>query len=482
MSDKVRVRFAPSPTGYLHVGSARTALFNFLFARSKGGTYILRIEDTDYNRSMDEYIEDIKEGLKWLGLPWDEGPDAGGKYGPYRQSERLSIYKEYIQASLSKGFGYHCYCTDEELERKRQEDIAKGKAPKYDGRCRNLTQEDIKKFESRGRKPVIRFKMPGDVIYVDDLIKGKIKFDCSLIGDFVILKSNGTPSYNFAAVVDDHLMKISHVIRGEDHLSNTPKQIMLYKVLGFEPPRFAHLPMLLGRDKTKLSKRHGAVSVLEYKKLGYLPEAVVNFIALLGWSPKDDTEMMSLKELIKHFSLEGVAKSPAIFTAPKLNWMNGHYIRQLNDKDLSNRIEPYLEEASFNLKGCTKTWLEGLTAAIKDNLTVLSDAPEFARIFFIDEIDYEEIKETLYHKSTVNIISSLKENLSKAKKFDHNSLNKILEGLVKELKLPKGNVFKTVRIVLTGRPSGPELWRIIALFGKDKCMKRLSDALERRKV
>ncbi len=482
MNGKIRVRFAPSPTGYLHIGSARTALFNFLFARREGGAYLLRIEDTDYSRSMDEYIKDIEEGLKWLELAWDEGPGKKGKFGPYRQSKRLSIYKKYIDESLSKGFGYYCYCTDEELEKQRQDFISKGRAPRYDGRCRNLKEEDIKRFQAEGRKPVIRFRMPDDIIYVDDLIKGKIKFDCSLIGDFVILKSDGTPSYNFAAVIDDHLMKISHVIRGEDHISNTPKQLMLYKAFGFEPPSFAHLPMILGEDRGKLSKRHGAVSVLEYKKLGYLPEAIRNFLALLGWSPKDNREIMPLDELIRNFKLEGVAKSPAVFTIDKLNWMNGNYIRSLDEEELAERIKPYLKEAHFNLKGASKDFLKGVAAAIKDNLTVLSEAPKFADVFFIKDIDYEEIKETLYHKDSSSVISALKDKLSKAKKFDHDSLNGILGSLVNEFKLPKGKVFKAARVVLTGKTSGPELWRIINLFGKEKCLKRLSDALEKRKV
>jgi len=480
MSHRVRVRFAPSPTGYLHIGSARTALFNFLFAKAKGGKNILRIEDTDYSRSMDEYIKDIEEGLKWLGLEWDEGPGKKGKSGPYRQSERLSTYNKYVKEILDKGSGYYCYCTDEELEKKRQEDIAKGRAPRYDGRCRKLTEGEVKKFKEEGRKPVVRFKMPGNIVYVEDLIKGKIKFDCSLIGDFVVLKSDGSPSYNFAATVDDHLMQITHVIRGEDHISNTPKQIEIYKALGFDPPLFAHLPMILGSDRSKLSKRHGAVSVLEYKKAGYLPEAVINFIALLGWSPKDNREIMSARDLIKHFDLSGVAKSPAVFTADKLNWMNAHYIRALSDTELAERIGPYLEEAGFDASDTE--YLKGVAASIKDNLTLLSDASRYAEIFFIEKIDYEEIKETLYHKSTGDIISAFKERLSKLKKLDHDPINKSLDEIVKELKLSKGKVLKTLRVILTGKGSGPELWRVISLFGKDKCLKRLSSAIEKRKI
>lgn len=482
MAKKIRVRFAPSPTGYLHVGSARTALFNFLFARANNGTYILRIEDTDYDRSMDNYVVDIEEGLRWLSLSPDEGPRIGGPHAPYRQSQRLEIYRKYAEQIVEKGFAYKCYCTDKELEAKREAALRKGIAPRYDGKCKKLSQRERIALEAEGRKFVFRFSMPEDVISAKDLIRGEIKFDCSLIGDFVIIKSNGTPSYNFAAVIDDHLMEITHVIRGEDHLSNTPKQIMLNKALGFDPPLFAHLPIILGPDRSKLSKRHGAQSIMDFKVAGFLPQALKNYLCLLSWAPKEGKEILSIKEVIKEFKLEDVSKSPAIFDTTKLKWMNGEYIRKLDKKELLRQAKPFLISSGFDISGKNDEWLSNLFEAIRDELAQLCDVGEKTALFFKEEIDYEKIKETLYHKDSLNIIHLFLKVAEKIKKFDDASSHDILQKALKESGLSKGVVFKTLRMLLTGEGSGPELWRIIELFGKEKCLRNLKKALEARKV
>ncbi|OGC38721.1 glutamate--tRNA ligase, partial [candidate division WOR-1 bacterium RIFOXYD2_FULL_36_8] len=324
----VRTRFAPSPTGALHVGGARTALFNWLFARSQGGKFILRVEDTDQLRSTDEAVKAIYDGMDFLGLDWDEGPKADGSFGPYMQTERLHIYKEYADKLLKEGKAYYCFCTTEELNKQRKEAAEKKEAPKYNKTCTKLTQEEVQNRIKNGLPYVIRFAMPeSEKIEIDDLIRGKVVFESDLLDDFVIMKSDGFPTYNFAAVVDDHLMQITHIIRGDDHLSNTPRQIALYEAFAFELPKFAHIPMILGNDKKRLSKRHGATSVIAYKDMWYLPEAMINYLARLGWGHKDE-EIFSREELLKMFSLDGVTKNPAVFDVEKLNWLNGQYIRK----------------------------------------------------------------------------------------------------------------------------------------------------------
>ncbi|MCX5727078.1 MAG: glutamate--tRNA ligase [Candidatus Saganbacteria bacterium] len=482
MEKKVRVRFAPSPTGYLHVGSARTALFNYLFAKANNGTFVLRIEDTDYDRSMENYVVDIEEGLTWLALTADEGPAAGGPYSPYRQSQRLELYRKYAEQIAEKGLAYKCYCTDAELEARRQEALRVGTAPRYDGKCKNLREPQRMELEREGRKFVYRFSMPDDVILINDLIHGEIKFDCSLIGDFVIIKSNGTPSYNFAAVIDDHLMQITHVIRGEDHLSNTPKQIVLNKALGFDLPAFAHLPMILGPDRTKLSKRHGAESLLDFKVAGYLPEALRNYLCLLSFSPEGGKEILSISEIIKEFKLEKVSKSPAIFDVTKLNWMNGEYIRKLSKDELLRSARPFLISSGFDISKKSEEWLSKLLEAIKDELVLLSDIAKRAAIFFKEEIDYESTKEILYHKNTPDIIDLFLKLADGAKSFDEAGTKEILSKVQEGSGLSKGVVFKTLRILLTGEKSGPELWRIIEIFGKEKCINNFKKAIEARKL
>lgn len=339
---EVRVRIAPSPTGPLHIGTARTALFNFLFAKKQQGSFVLRIEDTDVERSRPEFERDVLENLKWLGIEWDEGPDVGGDYGPYRQSERKEIYASYIKKLLEEGRAYYCFCTKDELEAEREYQLSIGQAPKYSGRCANLPEETVKKYLAEGRKSVIRFRIPQKKVEFDDLIRGKVEFDSSLIGDTVIAKDFYTPLYNFAVVIDDYEMRISHIIRGEDHLSNTPKQILLQEALNFPQPKYAHLPLILGPDRSKLSKRHGAISISSYRELGYLSEAIVNFMAFLGWNPGTERYIYSMAALIKDFSLERVQKAGAVFNIKRLEFLNSFYIRGKSIEKLTELCLPYL--------------------------------------------------------------------------------------------------------------------------------------------
>lgn len=344
---EVRTRFAPSPTGLVHIGSARTALFNYLFAKKNEGSFILRVEDTDIERSKPEFEKDIMENLKWLGIEWDEGPDVGGEYGPYRQRERINIYKKYLGKLLEEGNAYYCFCSEEELEAQRQYQMSIGEAPRYSGKCSQLASKTVKDYLSEGRKYIIRFRMPAKKLKFNDLIRGELEFDTSLIGDFAIAKNLETPLYNFAVVVDDFEMRISHTIRGEDLLPNTPKQILIQETLNLPTPQYAHLPLILGPDRSKLSKRHGAGAMKDYRKMGYLPETLVNFMAFLGWNPGEEREIYSLPSLIKEFSLERVQKSGAIFNIKRLDFLNGFYIRQRSIEKLTELCLPYLIEAGL---------------------------------------------------------------------------------------------------------------------------------------
>ncbi|WP_163327785.1 glutamate--tRNA ligase [Desulfurobacterium thermolithotrophum] len=478
----IRVRFAPSPTGFMHVGNARTALFNYLFAKHNDGKLILRIEDTDLERHSEEAVNVIYEALKWMGISWDEGPDIGGDYGPYRQSERLDIYKRYIEELKSKGLVYECFCTPEELDAMRKEQLERGEPPRYTGKCRNLTEEEKERLKAEGRKPVLRFKVPEDrVIKFKDLIKGEIEIHSrQLGGDFVLVRSNGMPVYNFVVVIDDALMKISHVIRGEDHISNTPKQILLYEALGFSIPQFAHLPMILGTDRSKLSKRHGSTSVKEFRDKGYLSESFTNFLALLGWYPKDGKEILSMEELIERFDIKDVNSAPAVFDTTKLNWMNQVYIRDYPINKLTDFIIPYLEKAGFEISKFDRSWLEKVVEVTRDYLTVLSEAPIYMETFLKDDFEIEEeakkfvlenevrlkVVETFYAK-----VENLDEELSSEK------FKQIVKEVGKELKAKGKNLFMPVRIALTGKMKGVELDILISLLGKERALKRIKNSL-----
>ncbi len=479
----VRVRFAPSPTGFMHVGNARTALFNYLFARHNNGTFVLRIEDTDVERHSEEAVNVIYEALKWMGINWDEGPDVGGPYGPYRQSERLPIYREFIEKLKEKGLVYECYCTPEELDAMRKEQLERGEPPRYTGKCRHLTEEEKERLRAEGRKPVLRFKVPEDeVIVFEDLVKGRIEINTrQLGGDFVIVRSNGMPVYNFVVVIDDALMKITHVIRGEDHISNTPKQILLYRALGFEVPQFAHLPMILGQDRSKLSKRHGSTSVKEFKEKGYLPEAFVNFLALLGWYPKDGKEVLSMEELIERFDIKDVNSAPAVFDTTKLNWLNQVYIRQYPIDKLTDLVVPYLEKTGFDLSAFSRDWLEKVVEVTREYFTVLSDAPVYMETFLKDDFQVQpEAKEfILEDPKRLEVIRAFKEKLSGFDgELSQEAFKKLVKEVGKEVGVKGKNLFMPIRIGLTGKMSGPELPILAELLGKERVLKRLENSLK----
>ncbi|WP_456454950.1 glutamate--tRNA ligase [Thermovibrio sp.] len=482
----VRVRFAPSPTGFMHVGNARTALFNYLFARHHRGKFILRIEDTDLERHSEEAVKVIYEALKWMGIEWDEGPDVGGNYGPYRQSERKEIYKEYIEKLKEKGLVYECFCTPEELEKIRKEQLERGEPPRYTGKCRNLTEEEKEKLRKEGRKPVLRFKVPKDrVIKFKDLVKGEIEINSNQLGgDFVIVRSNGMPVYNFVVVIDDALMEITHVIRGEDHISNTPKQILLYEALGFKVPQFAHLPMILGSDRSKLSKRHGATSVKEFKEKGYLSEAFVNFLALLGWYPKDGKEVLSMEELIERFDIKDVNSAPAVFDTTKLNWLNQVYIRRYPLSKLTELTIPYLERAGLNPEKFPRKWLEKVIEVIREYFTTLSDAPKYAELFLKDEIEIEPeaLKFLKENPQRVEVIKLFYDKLKEfSKEIDQESFKALVKEVGKELKAKGKNLFMPIRIGITGKTSGVELPILAELLGRERLIKRLEKSLSQLK-
>ncbi len=475
---KVRVRFAPSPTGYLHVGGARTALFNWLFARHNRGAFILRIEDTDRERSADKYEKAIIEDLRYLGLDWDEGMEVGGRYGPYRQSQRLDLYKEYACRLLKEKKAYYCYCIEEELEAKRKEALRQGRTPRYDGKCRNLTEEQKRKYEKEGRRPTVRFKVPKKRVVVSDLVRGEVTFEADALGDFIILRSDGVAAFNFANIIDDMSMKITHVIRGEDHLSNTPRQILLYQALGAKLPKFAHISMILGPDRTRLSKRHGATAIREYRRKGYLPEALVNYLSLLGWYPPDGEEIKSTKELIKEFSLDHVSKSSAIFDNQKLNWMNGRYIRKASLKRIRNLAIPYLREAGY-LKGriipAKKRWLLKVIEATRTHLDYLDQVPKETEVFFNKEIKISKKgKETLKKESSKKVLFALKNRLKKIKEITDRNFKTLMKDLEKEIGFRGKNLYLPIRVALTGQNKGPELYLILPILGKRECLKRLS--------
>jgi nondiscriminating glutamyl-tRNA synthetase len=473
-----RVRFAPSPTGYLHLGNARTALFNYLFSRHENATFILRIEDTDLERSKKEYEEMLMEDLKWMGIEWDEGPDVGGPHGPYRQSERLEIYMKYVDKLLKSGDAYYCYCTEEELEQEREKAIAEGRPYRYSGKCRNLTPEERAFYEGKGIKPVVRFKVPDKTVVFEDIIRGLVEIDTKEFGDFVIVRQDGMPVYNFVVVIDDALMGITHVIRGEDHLSNTPKQIVIYEALGFAIPQFAHLPIILGEDRTKLSKRHGAVSVRALKDDGFISEAVFNYLSLLGWHPKEEKEILSKEEIIKQFRIEDVNKSPAIFDRTKLRWMNGVYIREILDlDDLTKRAIPFFE--GFGYKADYEFYKKVLSA-IRDSIETLMDIKERAKVFFVDEFPYTEeivnkVKSDENVYKVVEIFYNKIKNLSVITKEDFKNITKEIQ---KEYGYKGKALFYPIRIALTGEPSGVGLDLLVEVIGIERVKFRLERFLE----
>lgn len=462
---QIRVRFAPSPTGSLHLGVARTALFNYLFVKHEGGKFILRIEDTDLKRSELRFERDILENLKWLGIEWDEF---------YRQSERTPIYSKYIEKLLNENRAYHCFCSPEELKLKRQEQMARGAAPKYNGKCQQLPRTEVEKRLAQGQPSIIRFKTDNGKIKFKDLIRGEIEFDANLIGDFSIAKNLATPLYNLAAVIDDFEMEISHVIRGEDHISNTPKQILLQKALGFYQPKYAHLPLILGPDKSKLSKRHGAVAVSDYKKQGYLPEALVNFMAFLGWNPDTEKEIFSMEELIKEFSLQKVQKAGAVFNIERLDYLNGVYIRQKSVNELAKLCQPYLPCLESNSK------LERIVGLYQERLKKLSEIGELTDFFFKERLNYP--KHLLRWKDMTD--AEIKISLDKLEKilreienerWQKENLAKVLMSEAEKIG-DRGKLLWPLRVALTGKKASAGPIEIAEILGKEKTLKRLQEA------
>lgn len=481
MNDKqVRVRIAPSPSGNLHVGTARTALFNYLCAKKNNGKYILRIEDTDLERTEQKYIDNIYDSLKAIGLNWDEGPDVGGPYAPYQQSERFDIYKKYAQKLVDAGFAYECYCTQEELDAEKEESIKNKTAYKYSGKCKNLTPEQKEELKKQGKKPVLRFAVPQGHMKFKDLVKGDLEFDLSLVGDFVIMKSNGIPTYNFAVVVDDIEMEMTHIIRGEDHISNTPKQIMIYEALGADVPQFAHVGMILAPDKSKLSKRHGATAVSDFIAQGYLPEAFVNFIALLGWSPSDGNEIKPLSEIAQDFDLSRLSSSNSIFEYDKLKWMNGQYIRNLPIEDITNRIKPYL--CDYDLSKYSEAQLQQIVEATREPISLLSEIKEGVSFFFEDEpaIDEDVKKDVLQTEVSKQVLEEFLKFTDELNFDDVEEIHHQLEsfrGVFKEKGIKPKQTMWAIRAALTGRTKGADIGVVISVLGKDRVISRVKRAL-----
>lgn len=487
--DPVRVRFAPSPTGYLHVGGARTALFNWLLAKQTNGSFVLRIEDTDLARSTKESVEGILEGMRFLGLDWDEGPGKDGGYGPYFQSERLHLYKQYAEKLLASGRAYECFCTAEELDEMRKSALEKKEAPRYDGRCRKLSNEELKALKAEGKSSVIRFKadQSGQTV-VDDIIRGRVTFENTQIDDFVIFKSDGMPTYNFAVVIDDGLMEISHVIRGEDHLSNTPKQIQIYQALGFSVPRFAHIPMILGPDKARLSKRHGATSVTQFRDEGYLPQAMVNYLALLGWGYDATQTMFTVDELVEKFSLERVSKNPAVFDIQKLEWMNGVYIRELDADTLYGLALPFWQAAGLvdeEPSDQTKAKCIKILSELQSRMKLLNELPEISYYFFTDDLKYNEkaVRKVLYKEDVPEILAYLLKELVRLDEFTLESLESVFKKAQQDLGIDKlGKLMQPVRVAVTGTNVSPGIYEVLMLLGPAKSCQRLKQAAEMAKA
>ena len=462
-------RFAPSPTGYLHLGNARTAIFSYLFARHYGGKFILRIEDTDRERSTKEFENMLIEDLKWLGLDWDEF---------YRQSERFDIYREYAQRLVESGHAYPCFCTVEELEEERKKAEEKGVPYRYSGKCRALTREEVESLKESGKPYTIRFKVPeGRVVVFEDLIKGHIAINVDDFGDFVIVRSDGTPTYNFVVVVDDALMGVTHVIRGEDHIPNTPKQILIYEALNFQVPKFAHLPVILGEDRSKLSKRHGAVSVRNYREEGYIPEALFNYLCLLGWSPPEEgKEIFSKEELISIFRLEDINSSPAVFNKEKLRWMNGVYIREVVSLErLVDEFIPFLESAGYK---ADRDYVKRVLEKTRDSFDTLKDGVERLKPFFAEEISYsEEAISVLENETSRAVIESFLQKVQEVE-LSGEKVKAIAKEIQKELNLKAKDVWHALRAVLTGELEGVGVDILCDVLPKEIVIKRMLKALQ----
>jgi len=485
----IRVRFAPSPTGFLHIGGARTALFNWLFARHMGGTFILRIEDTDEVRSTDESVTGILESMEWLGLDWDEGPlytggknipnESRGAYGPYFQMQRLDLYKTACDRLIAAGKAYPCYCTSEEVEKMREIALLAKRPPKYDGTCRRLNAEQRAAKEAEGRKKSIRFATPqeGRTIFTD-LVRGSLDFENALLEDFVILKTSGIPTYNFACVIDDAHMKISHVIRGDDHLSNTPRQILVYQALELAVPQFAHLAMILGSDGSRLSKRHGATSVMEYKDGGYLPEVMLNYLALLGWGTEDSQQLFTRQDMVEKFLLERCGKSPSTFDPTKLIWMNGEYLRNKTVPELTALAAPFLQQKNLPSSGPI---VEGAIALEREKAKLLTEIPGLVDFLITDQLEFREeaFTKVLKAPGAKEILDELAKRLAALAPFDIAGIEALCKTLAKDRGVKNGAIFHPLRVAVSGRTEGPSLWHMVEYLGKERTLQRIKKAQER---
>lgn len=475
-TSSIRVRFAPSPTGYLHVGGLRTAFYNYLFARKHNGTFVLRIEDTDRTRYVEGAVENLIETLKWTELEFDEGPGKEGKHGPYIQSQRLDIYRKHAGILLEKKKTYRCFCTPERLEEMRKQQEKMKVPPKYDRHCLRLSEDEVQKNLKERIQFVVRMKIPeGTMITFDDVIREKVEFDSDRIDDQILLKSDGYPTYHLANVVDDHLMEISHVIRGEEWLSSTPKHVLLYQYFGWEIPVFAHLPLLLNPDKSKLSKRQGDVAVEDYRAKGYLPEALINFVALLGWNPGDNREVFRMEELVKEFSLERVGKSGAVFNLEKLNWINQQHLRQLDEKKLVARIQEQLRKSGFDY---SDEYVGRVVHLMKERVTTIHDFVTLGSYFFTDEITYDEkARSKNWNVDSPKHISALVATLEKTDGFTHTIAEELVRKVADEFQVNAGKIIHAVRLAVTGRSVGPGLFELMDVLGKERVIRRLKTAL-----
>ncbi len=483
MSTKVRVRYAPSPTGHLHIGNARTAIFNYLFARHHGGDFIIRIEDTDVKRNVAGGEESQLTYLKWLGVDWDESVDRVGEYGPYRQTERLDIYRTHTQQLLDRKLAYLCYCNEEELEREREEQTERGETPKYSGRCRNLSAEEQAKFVAEGRIPSVRFVVPQDRVYAfQDTVKGEISFRSDDFGDFVIVKKDGIPTYNYAVAVDDHLMAITHVLRGEDHITNTPRQLMIYEAFDWTPPEFGHMTLIVNDQRKKLSKRDESIVqfIQQYDGLGYLPEALFNFITLLGWSPEGEEEIFSRERLIEIFNANRLSKSPAVFDTAKLSWLNQHYMKQAAPERVVGLCIPHLKAAGRLPEQPNEQELEWATALV----TLFRDHLRFgAEIVPLSDLFFQEVPELIDEAAIVmaeetvpTVLEAFRNNINAAPEQDFTIDN--IKAWIKAVQAATGikgkGLFMPIRVALTGQMHGPDLNGTIWLLGRTEVLKRLA--------
>lgn len=473
-----KVRFAPSPTGPLHIGGARSALFNYLAAAHNGGEMVLRIEDTDLERSRREYEDEIIESLRWLGLDWSEGVDVGGPSAPYRQTERLDLYQKYIEQLLESGQAYYCFCTEEELEAERQELLARGELPRYLGKCRDLSPAEVEARIQAGMKPVVRFKVPADRVYtVDDQVRGQVNFESSNIGDFIIAKSDGIPTYNFAVVIDDTLMGITDIIRAEEHLSNTPRQLMIYEALGFKIPRFAHISLILGSDRQKMSKRHGATSLIQYREMGYLPEAMFNFLALMGWSPEGEEQILTAAEIKEAFTLDRVAKSPAVFDLDKLNWINQQHLKRKSTAELMILARPYIDKSPYagQVQALDESRRAILLETMRDYLVCLADIQAQLEIF-LGPVQYQdEALEVLKNPEAKLMLEKFRQAVPEFD--DPDQAKKFIKAFIKQNGFKPKDVYMPLRSALTGSIHGPELNSMLCIWGQKECLNRLNHTL-----